>query len=474
MSNKAKGSSLQARERPKLKQGGGASRSAEAVKGIQPATIKKVPVLHTHSHHSFPDDPTGLSKSATVTRLEKELIELKRENSALKKELTDIKALHEQLIHESPQENFSEKRVNLLKSQLFQLERQVLLMSQALGSRGELLVDLFNTMEWLEEREKLSSTGGDVLQRVSTLKLRLSKYMKSGTLENLAEPVRFLDGFIRPKKSSAVQGTTLTLVDICRGGAVDCMNTKRLSHLECKLAELYGQLIQLKGSLETGPPNLSRTKRLLQPIKDHCCDHVTKSCKLIGECCHDLLCLSLLLPTAPWPPVGNKDISPTVTVNDIMKNMSASLRSKKEVKDAMEAAYRVFNYSIDMQEEKLKSLNRELQFHRDVYTIQADYVDALFKGVRSGYEEFERSLQEIICSPVEAFLSKYDALSQTASEEALKDFLSSIKQHYPELKDAMRRIKKTETPSTGVETLSLFGQQFYEQLHKLEERQSRH
>ncbi len=68
-------------------------------------------------------------------------------------------------------------------------------MSQALGSRGELLVDLFNTMEWLEEREKfahlvmqcvtinklcyrLSSTGGDVLQRVSTLKLRLSKYMK--------------------------------------------------------------------------------------------------------------------------------------------------------------------------------------------------------------------------------------------------------------------------------------------------------
>ncbi len=29
-------------------------------------------------------------------------------------------------------------------------------MSQALGSRGELLVDLFNTMEWLEEREKFA------------------------------------------------------------------------------------------------------------------------------------------------------------------------------------------------------------------------------------------------------------------------------------------------------------------------------
>ena len=33
--------------------------------------------------------------------------------------------MHEQLIHESPEENFSEKRVNLLKSQILQLERQV-------------------------------------------------------------------------------------------------------------------------------------------------------------------------------------------------------------------------------------------------------------------------------------------------------------------------------------------------------------
>ncbi len=70
--------------------------------------------------------------------------ELKQENAALKKELSDIRwvliyvcmsilcvicsynrAVHKQLIHEAPQENFSEKRVNLLKSQIFQLERQV-------------------------------------------------------------------------------------------------------------------------------------------------------------------------------------------------------------------------------------------------------------------------------------------------------------------------------------------------------------
>lgn len=37
-----------------------------------------------------------------------------------------VRSLHDQLVHELPQENFSEKRVNLLKSQVVQLERQVL------------------------------------------------------------------------------------------------------------------------------------------------------------------------------------------------------------------------------------------------------------------------------------------------------------------------------------------------------------
>ena len=35
------------------------------------------------------------------------------------------RVLHEQLIHELPEERFTEKRVNLLKSQVAQLERQV-------------------------------------------------------------------------------------------------------------------------------------------------------------------------------------------------------------------------------------------------------------------------------------------------------------------------------------------------------------
>ena len=68
-------------------------------------------------------------------------------------------------------------------------------------------------------------------------------------------------------------------------------------NLESRLAELYRGLTQLQLSLKTFPPSTKLS--VFQPIEDHCDSHVTECCKLIGECCHDLLCLSLLVPTAP-------------------------------------------------------------------------------------------------------------------------------------------------------------------------------
>ncbi len=61
-------------------------------------------------------------------------------------------------------------------------------------------------------------------------------HMQSGALDKLSQPVRFLDSFIMPKsRTRAMQGvpddamqgtTTLTLVDICRGGALNHVNQK--------------------------------------------------------------------------------------------------------------------------------------------------------------------------------------------------------------------------------------------------------
>ncbi len=70
---------------------------------------------------------------------------------------------------------------------------------------------------------------------------------------------------------------------------------------------------------------------------------------------------------------------------------------------------------------------------------------------RRGYESFETSVQELVCKPLkgiytcfiqpyyinvslyEAILSRYDVLSATADDEALRELLKQLKQDAPQV-----------------------------------------
>lgn len=67
---------------------------------------------------------------------------IQKENASLKKELSELKCQYTQLIQETSHEKFSERRVNLLKAQVLQLERQVMLLSHAINSRSILISQL--------------------------------------------------------------------------------------------------------------------------------------------------------------------------------------------------------------------------------------------------------------------------------------------------------------------------------------------
>ena len=68
-------------------------------------------------------------------------------------------------------------------------------------------------------------------------------------------------------------------------------------YLETKLSKLYGELVGLQSSLSSLPDSVPT---LFHPVLKHQLSHVTSTCDLVGECCHELMCLSLLVPTAPW------------------------------------------------------------------------------------------------------------------------------------------------------------------------------
>lgn len=72
------------------------------------------------------------ARDRQLQKYQQQLEHLKKENKELKAELQFISSLYKQLVEEAPQERFDERRVNLLKSQVIQLERQVLLQESLL------------------------------------------------------------------------------------------------------------------------------------------------------------------------------------------------------------------------------------------------------------------------------------------------------------------------------------------------------
>lgn len=80
------------------------------------------------------------------------------------------------------------------------------------------------------------------------------------------------------------------------------------SKLESKLSKLYKHLLLLaeslhqtkKSSNESVPIMLDSSEHIGQPIRDHFKTRLEGTTDILHECCHDLLSLSVLLPSAPW------------------------------------------------------------------------------------------------------------------------------------------------------------------------------
>lgn len=386
--------------------------------------------------------------------------ELKLENATLKEELATIKSLYAQLTHEAPSENFSESRVHLLKSQVFQLERQVLILNQAVTSRINTLADLQNTMDmFLQRLQGVAKRGGvqvtltqqeldDLIDKVKVIKGKLAKGEQM--VDHLAQPLLSVGQFLKPAKKLSKDcwgdhSGPATILDVCKGGTAH-INLKYVSHLESKLACLYGNLCKLQASLDTTP---TRTAQLTRPMEDHLSEVVQENCKMVGDCCHDLMCLSLLVPEAPWGALKGTELQP-VTVDAILERLPPSIRGKMEVKSVLEASVKSFNYQQHMASVKCSGLQAELQFHKSVYDAQVNYIQCLFQALRDGYKVFEQSLQETVCHPVQGILTLYAELSQEVSDEALKRFLLAFKSQHPQLLSMVEKLKVPSNLEQGV------------------------
>ncbi|XP_060067224.1 uncharacterized protein LOC132547486 [Ylistrum balloti] len=415
--------------------------------------------------------------SASLTKAEKEIKSLKAENNKLRKDLEDVRSLYNQLVSENSHEKFDERRITLLKSHIIQLERQVLLMSEALSSRSSALMEVENALTWLADKcryyialEVPGATVGvprsDLTQMVHTAessRIKLFKNIENCSTQTQGQALMFMNTFIKPDSFQQC-----TMLDIA-SGKLDYLNLKHVAKLESKLSSLYKDLTQLHDVLEN-PQDIPvmTSPCVASVIRDRASTQLLRSCARIKDCCGDLLSVSLLFPSAPWPPL-KKSVLKDITCDNVMSSLPSLPKSKvPEVKRVMTALLKAQSYHHHMLSQQIKGLKEEVKFHQAVYNLQISYSETLLAAVREGYKEFEKSTNEFLIMPLRDILEAYLTMKTSSSDNGLRQFLTCFKNSEEQLMDAIMKLSTKGKPETGsgVEVLSQFGVEFTKSLDK--------
>lgn len=327
--------------------------------------------------------------------------------------------------------------------------------------------DLFSMLEAMVNGLSSGSHSHDELvTNARQMQSRLSKSHR-GSLEDSTLPLAFTGGFTNSTNSSHKETTcsekAATVLDVCFG-KTNHINLKHVGQLETKLAKLFHKLVKLQASLQTTPTSPSF---LLQPMRAHSCDQVVSCCETISQCCHDLLCLSLLVPTIPWP--RNAPGHPELDANGIMKAMPPAIKTKKEIREAVGRACNYFVYLSDMNKMKCDSLEEELCFHKSVYALQVSYTSTLIDSIKHGYKKFETSVQDLICKPLKDILRGYNVWESTASDTALSEFLGKVHANKDQLALSIDSLDSPGEHPQGTKAVSEFGKNFFKSLAELEQ-----
>ncbi|XP_007486643.2 uncharacterized protein LOC103103181 isoform X2 [Monodelphis domestica] len=359
-----------------------------------------------------------MSSNRKFTEYDKK--KLQEENSKLKCELEVLRNQYEWLLEEGKNECFDERRINLLKAQVMQLQRQVVLLTEGLSSRAAILLEMSEALDPFIEKLRyfldcnsptceVPVERSELKQMIKTcqgLKSKLQKNYQATGIDELALPwLMSRKNFTKPN---------VTLLDLCYG-KMENLNLQYVSALETKLSQLYRHLQCMKQTLNfILAPGQGSHKQSLQILPTAVYSRLInqmKRCNLsLEECCSDLLILTLIVPSAPW----------------------------------------------------INALQAEVNFHRSIYNLQIKYTKAVFDAIKQAYHSFLANVDGVLCSPLRDVLSSYLNLKAEPSDTAFRDFLSILKNNAEQIQEAVDTLTPSENlQAEGDEVLSKFGREFF-------------
>ncbi|XP_044147225.1 uncharacterized protein LOC122935520 [Bufo gargarizans] len=415
----------------------------------------------------------SLASSRRSSGNEQKLAKLQEENDQLRQELEDLRFQYRQLIDEGKNQCLDERRVNLLKSQVLQLERQVMLLTEGLSSRASVLLELGDALQAVLDKMQSLLTSENRTPEVQVTRVELIRMIE--ICQSMQDKLRrnhqtsSVENLSVPWLMSGRQATKnpVTLLDLCYG-KVDNLNLLYVSALEGKLSTLFRHLHAARQTLSIilapGAESSESAHHILPTVTySRLINHLTRCNQSLEECCTDLLTITLIVPSAPWAKI-ECSASQEFTVENVLAVLPAFPKGapQQRAKRAAEALVKATNYSRLMAMQQIHALEAELDFHRGIYNLQVQYTQALFQGIKQAYHNFQENVVAVVCSPLKDVLSSYADLKTKSSETSLRNFLTIFKNNAEQIQEAV----DTLTPSTaqqheGEEAFSKLGKEFF-------------
>ncbi|XP_069608225.1 uncharacterized protein [Ranitomeya imitator] len=175
---------------------------------------------------------------------EHKLAKLQEENEQLKQELEDLRFQYRQLIDEDKNQCLDERRVKLLKSQVLQLERQVMLLTEGLSSRASVLLELGDALQAVLEKMQSLLASENRTPDVQVTRVELIRMIEicqamQGKLQH-SHQTTSVENLSLPWIMSVRQATKnpVTLLDLCYG-KVDNLNLLYVAKIECSVSQEF-------------------------------------------------------------------------------------------------------------------------------------------------------------------------------------------------------------------------------------------
>lgn len=443
-------------------------RSVRAKTNRKPLPLVSSPSSQTHS--STPD-VTSLSNSTPPLVTYEDLL---KENSDLRKELKETKLLTKQLFCESLEENYDKRRVNLLKAQLFQMERQALLLNRAMAARTAVLWEAENTLQALKAR--CQAVANDVTPSPTVTLARQHFYSlieglekARGTLsrhlENQCTNEKLQQKNIIPNRFAREDLHILDLLS----GSEPMLHLKEVTALESKVHQCYVEVEKLSMLLDGWNSEEKKTEMSnsiffagteVEKLRKQA-DETKNHLKATGW---DLLKLSILVPFSDHTrsPLARKNqqqeqqqkhcynpqhLTPKLLLSRFPKTSIA--KSKLiEVTNILKSYMHICNMNSKVQQIQLELRKSEVEQYLNLFNIQSDFVNNLINGLKQSYEDFYSSISQAYLDPIENVMSAYRNMKHEASEENLRIFLLNMKNHEVDIESLLHSLnpKKESDP----------------------------